>query len=144
MVETADELELEGLDYTAHPGVNGAWIEQVRPVASAATESYRPGRTLVPESAPDGVVTPGELPKPLHQMSNQEFRKHVAGVWDQVAPAHQSPAWVHRPPQTISQYIGRPAPGSRPTSSGRCSARRPDPRPVRTSAPGAPPAKLLC
>jgi len=104
-IETASELELDGLDYTASPGVEGALIELVQPVGSAPAESYRNGRTPVFESAPENVVTLGEPPKPLHEMSNQEFREHAAGAWNQVAAAHQSPAWVHRPPQTISDFI---------------------------------------
>ena len=43
--------------------------------------------------------------KPPHEMSNAEFRAHAAETWNRVAPAHQSPAWVHRPPPTISDYI---------------------------------------
>jgi hypothetical protein len=104
-IETASGLEFEGLDYTASPGVEGALIELVQPVGSAPSESYRNGRTPVFESAPENVVTPGEPVRPLHEMSNQEFREHAAGAWSQAAAAHQSPAWVHRPPLTISDYI---------------------------------------
>ena len=53
----------------------------------------------VTEDAPEQPV------KALHEMSNTEFRAHAAETWNRVAPAHQSPAWVHRPPLTISQYI---------------------------------------
>jgi hypothetical protein len=106
-IETASGLEFDGLDYTASPGVEGALIERVQPVGAAPAESYRNGRTPVFESAPDNTVTLGaDTPtKPLHQMSNQELRDHAATVWAQVAPARQSPAWVHRPPRSLSQYI---------------------------------------
>jgi len=106
-IETASGLEFEGLDYTASPGVEGALIELVQPVGSAPAESYRNGRTPVFESAPDNTVTLGAepVPRPLRQMSNQEFREHAAGAWGHVAAAHSSPAWVQRPPLTISDYI---------------------------------------
>ncbi|WP_034089212.1 hypothetical protein [Streptacidiphilus albus] len=48
---------------------------------------------------------PEQLVKPLHEMSNTEFRAHAAETWNQVAAAHESPARVRRPPMTTSDYI---------------------------------------
>ncbi len=50
-------------------------------------------------------------------MSNQEFREHAAGAWGHVAAAHNSPAWVQRPPLTISDYLATADPADRSTTT---------------------------
>lgn len=58
MVETADDLELDGLDYTGRPGVDGAQIDDytaandARPAGETA-----PARSLIFESVQEALVT---------------------------------------------------------------------------------------
>lgn len=58
MVETADDLELDGLDYTGRPGVDGAEIDDFTPAAASrpAGESA-PERVLIYESVQEALVT---------------------------------------------------------------------------------------
>jgi hypothetical protein len=60
MVETADDLELDGLDYTRKPGVEGAGIESVDPVPAQPRESDGSDRVPITESAPEATVTISE------------------------------------------------------------------------------------
>lgn len=53
-VETADDLELDGLDFTRTPGVIGAGIDDVRPAKDGPVESA--GRHMIYESA-EALVT---------------------------------------------------------------------------------------
>lgn len=57
MVETADDLELDGLDYTRKPGVEGAGIDSVDPVPAQPRESDGSERVPITESAPEATVT---------------------------------------------------------------------------------------
>jgi hypothetical protein len=57
MAETADDLELDGLDYTHKPGVAGADIEQVAGPDEGARESGPDGRTPITESVQEALVT---------------------------------------------------------------------------------------
>jgi len=75
-----------------------------------ATIAETAARHLVTETAPAAPAPvaeaePEQPVKPLHEMNNVEFRAHAAETWSRVAVAHQSPAWVHRPPMTISDYL---------------------------------------
>lgn len=56
-VETGDDLELDGLDYTRKPGVEGAGVESVEPVATEPRESDGAARVPITESAPEATVT---------------------------------------------------------------------------------------
>lgn len=62
-VETADDLEIDGLDFTKRPGVSGAGIDGFEPV----TESAADGRALIFESVQEAHVTAeiGEAAEPL-------------------------------------------------------------------------------
>lgn len=55
--ETADDLEIDGIDFTHKPGVEGAEIEQVFGPGGGATETGPDGRTVIYESAPEVQVT---------------------------------------------------------------------------------------
>lgn len=58
-VETADDLELDGLDFTRKPGVLGANVDTFTPAeaASAPAESAPDGRVLIHESVQEALVT---------------------------------------------------------------------------------------
>jgi hypothetical protein len=57
-VETADDLELDGLDFTRKPGVPGARVDTYTPEgASAPAESAPDGRVLITESVQEALVT---------------------------------------------------------------------------------------
>lgn len=56
--ETADGLELFGLDYTATPGVPGARVERVVPAASQSPKESAGERVLIYESVQEAVVDP--------------------------------------------------------------------------------------
>lgn len=64
MVETGDDLELDGLDYTRKPGVDGAGIESVAPVVSRPRESDGAERVPITEAAPEATVTISEAATP--------------------------------------------------------------------------------
>ncbi|WP_327066894.1 DUF6582 domain-containing protein [Kitasatospora sp. NBC_01302] len=63
-VETADDLELDGLDYTRKPGVEGAGIDSVNPVPAQPRESDGTARMPIAESAPEATVTISEAATP--------------------------------------------------------------------------------
>lgn len=63
-VETADDLELDGLDYTRKPGVEGAGIDSVDPVPAQPRESDGTVRVPITESAPEATVTVSEAEPP--------------------------------------------------------------------------------
>lgn len=56
-VETADDLELDGLDYTRKPGVPGAGIASVALAGAEPRESDGTARVPITESAPEASVT---------------------------------------------------------------------------------------
>lgn len=57
-VETADDLELDGLDFTRKPGVLGAGVDTFTPAASSAPAEAAPdGRVLIHESVQEALVT---------------------------------------------------------------------------------------
>ncbi|MGW2520445.1 DUF6582 domain-containing protein [Streptomyces sp. NPDC001617] len=57
-VETADGLELHGLDYTGNPGVPGAEIDAYTPAGtSTPAETASDGRVLITESVQEALVT---------------------------------------------------------------------------------------
>jgi hypothetical protein len=56
-VETADDLELDGLDYTRKPGVLGAGIASVALAGAEPRESDGTARVPITESAPEASVT---------------------------------------------------------------------------------------
>lgn len=63
-VETADDLELDGLDYTRKPGVEGAGIDSVDSAPAQPRESDGTERVPIAESAPGAVVTISEADVP--------------------------------------------------------------------------------
>jgi hypothetical protein len=56
-VETADDLELDGLDFTRKPGVVGARVDSFTPAADMPAESASEGRVLITESVQEALVT---------------------------------------------------------------------------------------
>jgi hypothetical protein len=57
-VETADDLELDGLDFTRKPGVLGAQVDSFTPAeASTPAEAASDGRVLITESVQEALVT---------------------------------------------------------------------------------------
>jgi hypothetical protein len=57
-VETADDLELDGLDFTRKPGVVGARVDSFTPEgASTPAETAPDGRVLITESVQEALVT---------------------------------------------------------------------------------------
>lgn len=58
-VETSDDLELDGLDFTRKPGVPGAQVDTFTPAeaASAPAETASDGRVLIHESVQEALVT---------------------------------------------------------------------------------------
>jgi hypothetical protein len=55
-VETADDLELDGLDFTRKPGVVGARVDSFTPAADMPAESASEGRVLITESVQEALV----------------------------------------------------------------------------------------
>lgn len=55
-VETADDLELDGLDFTRKPGVLGARVDTYTPAGSGPAESTPDGRVLITESVQEALV----------------------------------------------------------------------------------------
>lgn len=56
-VTTADDLEIDGLDYTATPGVPGAQIERVERVPAGVGAAESSQRTFIFESVQEALVT---------------------------------------------------------------------------------------
>ncbi|MEK6443630.1 hypothetical protein [Pseudonocardia sp. T1-2H] len=58
LVEVADDLDLDGLDYTARPGVTGAVVDKVERVGAATTtEETALARTPIYESVQEALVS---------------------------------------------------------------------------------------
>ncbi|MFB6805479.1 DUF6582 domain-containing protein [Streptomyces sp. NPDC056387] len=55
-VETADDLELDGLDFTRKPGVLGARVDTYTPAGSQPEESAPDGRVFITESVQEALV----------------------------------------------------------------------------------------
>ncbi|MEU8839929.1 DUF6582 domain-containing protein [Streptomyces roseus] len=55
-VETADDLELDGLDFTRKPGVPGARVNTYTPTGGQPEESAPDGRVLITESVQEALV----------------------------------------------------------------------------------------
>lgn len=55
-VETADDLELDGLDFTRKPGVPGARVDTYTPAGGQPAESAPDGRVLITESVQEALV----------------------------------------------------------------------------------------
>ncbi|MFG2412278.1 DUF6582 domain-containing protein [Streptomyces goshikiensis] len=55
-VETADDLELDGLDFTRKPGVLGARVDTYTPAGSGPAESAPEGRVFITESVQEALV----------------------------------------------------------------------------------------
>lgn len=55
-VETADDLELDGLDFTRKPGVLGARVDTYTPAGTGPAESAPVGRVLITESVQEALV----------------------------------------------------------------------------------------
>jgi hypothetical protein len=64
-VETADDLELDGLDFTKTPGVLGASVDQVQRTESTEPAETTSARAAIHESAPDALL--------LVETSDEEF-----------------------------------------------------------------------
>lgn len=64
LVETGDDLELDGLDYTRKPGVPGAQIDDVVLAGATPRESDGSQRVVITESAPEATVTITEADPP--------------------------------------------------------------------------------
>lgn len=56
-VETAPDLEIDGLDFTRKPGVLGARVDTYTPTGTAPAESASDGRVLITESVQEALVT---------------------------------------------------------------------------------------
>ncbi|MFE9844679.1 DUF6582 domain-containing protein [Streptomyces goshikiensis] len=54
--ETANDLELDGLDFTRKPGVLGARVDTYTPAGSGPAESAPDGRVLITESVQEALV----------------------------------------------------------------------------------------
>ncbi|MFI2078695.1 DUF6582 domain-containing protein, partial [Streptomyces triculaminicus] len=67
-VETADDLEIDGLDFTRKPGVPGARVDRYMPDAPQAPAESAPGRVLITESVQEALVhttvTEADAPAP--------------------------------------------------------------------------------
>ncbi|MGK5728929.1 DUF6582 domain-containing protein [Streptomyces sp. URMC 124] len=55
-VETADDLEIDGLDFTRKPGVPGARVDIYTPAAPLGPAESAPGRVLITESVLEALV----------------------------------------------------------------------------------------
>jgi hypothetical protein len=56
-VETADDLEIDGLDFTRKPGVPGARVDSFTREAASAPAETAPDRVLITESVQEALVT---------------------------------------------------------------------------------------
>jgi hypothetical protein len=82
-----------------------AQFQQLLTTITETTERYRRIAEVAPAATPVTEAEPEKPVKALHEMNNVEFRAHAAEAWSHVAVAQESPAWVRRPPMTISDYI---------------------------------------
>lgn len=88
--------------------VRPATDEQFQQLLAAITETAAryPLTKTAPAAATPLVESEPEQPaKALHEMNSVEFRAHAAEAWSRAGIAQQSPAWVRRPPMTISDYL---------------------------------------
>jgi hypothetical protein len=62
VVETGDDLDIDGLDYAQRPGVTGATVDRVERLGSTTSrETHTPGRVLIFESVQEALV---DMPEP--------------------------------------------------------------------------------
>lgn len=61
MVETGDDLDIDGLDYTQRPGVPGATVDRVERLGGTPREAHTPGRVVIFESVQEAHV---DMPDP--------------------------------------------------------------------------------
>jgi hypothetical protein len=95
MVTTADDMEIDGLDFTKTPGVAGAFVV---PVSSSATESDDAPRTLITES----VETRAEIreaanPKPYGSVryADPGYQSDKVKRYPIDTKAHAKAAWSY-------------------------------------------------
>jgi hypothetical protein len=129
-VETADDLELDGLDFTRKPGVVGARVDSFTPeAASAPAESASDGRVLITESVQEALVTatieeadtpkaetpvPGGGPyaDPGYQADKKkrypiDTRAHAKSAWSYVNQADNARLYTSAQLKRIKQRIAK-------------------------------------
>jgi len=98
-VETADDLELDGLDFTRKPGVDGAGVDSVQPVVSQPRESDGVERVPISESAPEATVTISESgdDKPYGDVAYADpgYQKDKQKRYPIDSKAHAKAAWSY-------------------------------------------------
>ena len=89
-VETADDLELDGLDYTRKPGVSGAQVDAFAWAKGGATETSE--RVLITESVQEARVTISEETAPAPEAAPQvtEAGREALRAILAVAPAEEA------------------------------------------------------
>jgi hypothetical protein len=85
-VETADDLELDGLDYTRKPGVEGAGIDSVDPMPAHPRESDGSERVPITESVAEATVTISEADTPA-------VSKRDSGLSDDAGRKYADPGY---------------------------------------------------
>ena len=103
---TADDLELDGLDYTASPGVVGAGIDRIEMV-SAGRPAESSGRVLIYESVQEALVTaaideasapaPADTKKPYGDVpyADPGYQKDGKKRYPVDTKAHAKSAWSY-------------------------------------------------
>lgn len=95
MVETGDDIELDGLDYTRSPGVDGAGIDSVDPVASQPRESDGAQRVPIRESAPEATVTITEAADEGGPFADPGYQADKKKRYDLGTKAKAKAAWSY-------------------------------------------------
>lgn len=100
-VETGDDLELDGLDYTRKPGVAGAVIDRIERSPSQPRESDGGQRLTITESAPEATVTISEAdasskqPYGDVQYADPGYQKDKKKRYPLDSKAHAKSAWSY-------------------------------------------------
>lgn len=103
-VETADDLELDGLDFTRKPGVPGARVDSFTPSGTAPAESASDGRVLITESVQEALVQTtvteadagGDSSKPFGDVTYADpgYQKDKKKRYPVDTKAHAKSAWA--------------------------------------------------
>ncbi|MEV5944236.1 DUF6582 domain-containing protein [Streptomyces sp. NPDC051994] len=123
-LETADDLELDGLDFTRKPGVPGARVDTYTPAGTAPEETAPEGRVFITESvqealvhtvteAADGADASGEqgpFADPGYQKDKKkrypiDSRAHAKAAWSYVNQADNARLYTAAQLKRVKQRI---------------------------------------
>lgn len=104
LVESGDDLEIDGIDYTHKPGVPGAEIEHVTDPGGEPRESGPDGRTPITESVQEATLVtaiteadaPADTNKPARDVhyADPGYQKDAGKRWPLDSKAQAKAAWA--------------------------------------------------